>query len=160
MVQHLRITRPSHLLAAVACFLFAIATSSFAQSNAVSVGSTPIEAVDGSISGAVFVDLNASNDQDFSERGLAFVVLNLHALNTDGTIAFSRTLTSNEDGHYTFSGLATGRYRVVADSDGTMQPIDATVDITEVTQNVIGSIACRGVAANAPISDSSEPRFE
>ena len=64
-----------------------------------------------SISGAVFVDLNANSSFDGSDFGLSGVTLNLSGTDDNGD-AVTASVTTDADGNYTFSNLPPGTYTV------------------------------------------------
>ena len=66
------------------------------------------------LSGTVFDDLNADNQQEAGEPGIAGVTLTLYELDDSGNyVATGKTATTDANGNYEFTGLLPGTYQVV-----------------------------------------------
>jgi hypothetical protein len=71
--------------------------------------------VDNLIEGTVFLDANFNGQRDASEPGLASVRVLLEMEQDDGTYATVKSQLTAPDGHYIFTSLAPGNYRVRLD---------------------------------------------
>jgi uncharacterized repeat protein (TIGR01451 family) len=67
-----------------------------------------------SIGDTVYADWNGDGDQDAGEEGLSGITVTLY---TNAGAYITETVTSGT-GYYIFTGLVTGTYRVVVDTDG------------------------------------------
>ncbi len=65
------------------------------------------------LSGTVYYDLNADNQQESGEPGIAGVTVTLYSLNGNTYTSTGITTTTDANGNYEFADLAPGTYQVV-----------------------------------------------
>jgi len=97
----------------------------------------------GSIGDTVWCDINTDGIQqpECSEVGIPGVAVQLYAdLDGDGTYVLVRTATTDADGHYLFSALPSGNYRVVVDADSEALPVNGLGEKAHPTTPTIYNI--------------------
>jgi hypothetical protein len=110
------------------------------------------DASTGSVTGVVFADTNADGTQDSGEVGLAGWTVFIDENGTGSYVDGDPTATTDQNGNYTFTGLAAGTYTVYVEAQaGFTQTVPQTggtsVTVaagTVATAAVIGEVAQNG----------------
>jgi hypothetical protein len=106
-----------------------------------------VETVNGSISGTIYYDSNEDSTQNPGEPGLPTVGVKCHKLNSDGTVASTKTGITSIDGNFTFSHLGAGSYKIEVESSTLQSDVIPTVDADGATT---AHTATLSVSANQP----------
>ena len=104
-----------------------------------SVTQTPLPIT---LSGTVFDDFNADNQQQSGEPGIGDVTLTLYELDDNGNyVATGKTTTTDDAGNYKFDGLLPGTYQVVeTQPDGYLSVGDTPGTVDGETRGVVTTV--------------------
>jgi len=103
-----------------------------------------------SLSGSVYVDYdwNGQRDDNPDETGIEGVVINLSGVDLQGN-AVTRTVTTDANGHYTFTNLPVGAYQI---SEAQPRYIDGSESVGTVNGQTRGEILGDDVIGNISLS--------
>jgi len=104
-----------------------------------------------SLSGSVYIDYdgNGRRDDTPDESGIEGVVINLSGFDLQGN-AVNRTVTTDANGHYTFTNLPAGTYQI---SEEQPRYIDASESVGTVNGQTRGEILGDDVIGNITLSN-------
>jgi SdrD B-like domain len=104
-----------------------------------------------SLSGSVYIDYdgNGRRDDNADESGIEGVVINLSGFDLQGN-AVTRTVTTDANGHYTFTNLPAGTYQI---SEEQPRYIDAAESVGTVNGQTRGEILGDDVIGNIALSN-------
>src|SRR5262245_42623260 len=128
--------------------------SNFTGSYTSTQGTTPDQAPPPtgiSLSGSVYIDHdgNGMRDDNTDEWGIEAVVINLSGIDLQGN-AVTRTVSTDANGHYTFTNLPAGTYQV---SEEQPRYIDASESVGTVNGDTRGEIFGDDVIGNITLSN-------
>jgi protocatechuate 3,4-dioxygenase beta subunit len=94
------------------------------------------------LSGTVFNDMNADNQQETGDLGIAGVKLSLYELDSSGNyVADGKTTTTDANGNYEFDGLLPSTYQVVeTQPDGYLSVGDTPGTVNGATRGVVTTV--------------------
>jgi len=127
--------------------------SNFTGSYSTTASATPDQAPPPtgiSLSGSVYIDHdgNGMRDDNADESGIEGVVINLSGLDLQGN-QVTRTVTTDVNGHYTFTNLPAGTYQI---SEEQPRYIDASESVGTVSGQTRGEVLDNDVIGNISLA--------